>query len=174
MKLNAHQRLERLNLYGLVQSLSYVVRLNDLKTAQRLRVRLALVLRQPKGLAKSLHAELTQLFAISGVWVRNVSDRHDTKRHIQELIRRILPGSRQLPPNWRGCLARLCLCDGTPEVSKLFRSLCLCPQIPFSGCRDFGFEETRFVRDHYKSNRRTSKIVERCMLMSHRPGRSRS
>ena len=107
MKLNAHQRLERLNLYGLVQSLSYVVR-----------VRLALVLRQPKGLAKSLHAELTQLFAISGVWVRNVSDRHDTKRHIQELIRRILPGSRQLPPNWRGCLARLCLCDGTPEVSE--------------------------------------------------------
>jgi hypothetical protein len=91
MKLNAPQRLERLNLYGLVQSLSYVVRLNDLKTAQRLRVRLALVLRQPKGLAKSLRAELTQLFAISGVWVRNVGDRHQTKRHIQQLIRRILP-----------------------------------------------------------------------------------
>jgi hypothetical protein len=91
MKLNAHQRLERLNLYGLVQSLSYVVRLNDLKTAQRLRVRLALVLRQPKGLAKSLHAELAQLFGISGVWVRNVGDRHQTKRHIQQLIRRILP-----------------------------------------------------------------------------------
>ena len=91
MKLNAHQRLERLNLYGLVQSLSYVVRLNDLKTAQRLRVRLALVLRHPKGWAKTLHAELTQLFAISGVWVRNVGDRHQTKRHIQELIRRILP-----------------------------------------------------------------------------------
>ena len=91
MKLNAHQRLERLNLYGLVQSLSYIVRLNDLKTAQRLRVRLALVLRQPKGLAKSLHAELAQLFAISGLWVRNVGDRHQTKRHIQELIRRILP-----------------------------------------------------------------------------------
>ena len=91
MKLNAPQRLERLNLYGLVQSLSYVVRLNDLKTAQRLRVRLALVLRQPKGLAKSLRAELAQLFAISGVWVRNVGDRHQTKRHIQQLIRRILP-----------------------------------------------------------------------------------
>ena len=82
MKLNAPQRLERLNLYGLVQSLSYVVRLNDLKTAQRLRVRLALVLRQPKGLAKSPRAEFTQLFAISGVWVRNVGDRHQTKRHI--------------------------------------------------------------------------------------------
>ena len=91
MKFNAHQRLVRLNPYGLVQSLSYVVRLNDLKTAQRLRVRLALVLRHPKGRAKSLHAELTQLFAISGVWVRNVGDRHQTKRLIQELIRRILP-----------------------------------------------------------------------------------
>ena len=84
MKLNAHQRFERLNLYGLVQSLSYVVRLNDLKTAQHLRVRLALVLRHPSGLAKPLHAELTQLFAISGVWVRNVGDRHQTKRHIQQ------------------------------------------------------------------------------------------
>src|SRR6476659_4532207 len=91
MKLNAHQRLERLNLYGLVQSLSYVVRLNDLKTAHRLRVRLALFLRHPKGRAKSLHAELTQLFAISGVWVRNVADRHDTKRQVQRMIRRILP-----------------------------------------------------------------------------------
>jgi hypothetical protein len=36
-------------------------------------------LRQPSGLAKPLGAELKQLFAISGVWVRNVGDRHDTK-----------------------------------------------------------------------------------------------
>jgi hypothetical protein len=79
MKSNAEQRFERLNPYGLVLGLSYVVRLNDLKTAQHLRVRLAWVLRQPSGLAKPLHAELKQLFAISGVWVRNVGDRHDTK-----------------------------------------------------------------------------------------------
>jgi hypothetical protein len=45
MKLNAQQRTERLHLYGLVQSLSYVVRLNDLKTAQHFRARLAWVLR---------------------------------------------------------------------------------------------------------------------------------
>jgi hypothetical protein len=64
---------------------------NDLKTAQHFRARLALVLRHPKGLAKPLHAELTQLFAVSGVWVRNVRDRHDTKRQIRQLIRRILP-----------------------------------------------------------------------------------
>jgi hypothetical protein len=65
MKLNAQQRFERLNLYGLVQGLSYVVRLNDLKTAQHLRARLALVLRHPGGLVKPLHAELKKLFAVS-------------------------------------------------------------------------------------------------------------
>ena len=41
--------------------------------------------------AKPLHAELKQLFAISGVWVRNVGDRHDTKRQILQIIRRIVP-----------------------------------------------------------------------------------
>jgi hypothetical protein len=70
MNLKAQQNLERLNLYGLVQGLSYVVRLDDLKTVQHLRARLAWVLRQPSRLAKPLHAELKQLFAISGVWVR--------------------------------------------------------------------------------------------------------
>jgi hypothetical protein len=47
--------------------------------------------RQPSGLAKPLHAELKQLFAISGVWVRNVGDRHDTTRQILQIIRRIVP-----------------------------------------------------------------------------------
>jgi hypothetical protein len=91
IKSNAEQNIERLNLYGLVQGMSYVVRLNDLKTTQHLRVRLALVLRHPAGLAKPLNAELKELFAISGVWVRNVGDRHDTKRQILQIIRRIIP-----------------------------------------------------------------------------------
>jgi hypothetical protein len=91
MKLNAQQRFERLNLYGLVQGLSYVVRLNDLKTAQHLRARLALVLRHPGGLAKPLHAELKELFAVSGVWVRSPSYRHESKVQAQQLIRRIIP-----------------------------------------------------------------------------------
>jgi hypothetical protein len=93
MKLNAQQSLERPKLYGLVQSLSYVVRLNDIKTAQHLRVRLALALRHPGGLAKPLHTELKELFAISGVWVRD-GNRHDTKRQIRQLIRRIIPRLR--------------------------------------------------------------------------------
>jgi hypothetical protein len=84
------QRAVRLQLYGLVRSLSYVVRLNDLNTAQHLRARLAWVLRHPGGMSDPLHAELKQLFAISGLGVRN-DNRHDTKRQIQQLIRRILP-----------------------------------------------------------------------------------
>ena len=74
----------------MVQGLSYVVRLNDLKTAQHLRARLALVLRHPSGLAKPLHAELKELLEISGAWVRNVGNRHDTKQHIQRLIQYII------------------------------------------------------------------------------------
>jgi hypothetical protein len=91
MKLNAQQRAERLNLYGLVQGLSYVIRLNDIRTVQYLRARLALVLRNSGGLAKPLHAEIKRLFVISGVWVRNVGDRHQTKRHVLQIIRRIIP-----------------------------------------------------------------------------------
>ena len=91
MKSNAQQRFERLNLHSLLQSLSYVVRLNDLKTAQHLRVRLAWVLRHPHNLAKPLYGDLKELFAISGLWVRNVENRHDTKQQVRQLIRRIVP-----------------------------------------------------------------------------------
>jgi hypothetical protein len=81
----------RLGLYGLVQSLSYVVRLNDLKTAQHIRAKLAWVLRRPHNLAKPLHGDLQELFQISGLWVRNVGNRHDTKLQVRELVRRIVP-----------------------------------------------------------------------------------
>ena len=91
MKSNVQQRSEWLNLYGLVQSLSYVVRLNDLKTAQHLRARLAWVLRRPHNLVKPLNGDLRELFEISGLWLRNVGDRHEIKRQVQRVIRRILP-----------------------------------------------------------------------------------
>jgi hypothetical protein len=90
MKLTAEQRAGRLQLYGLVQSLSYVVRLNDLKVAQHFRARLAWVLRRPHNLTKPPHGDLKELFAISGLWVRNVGKRHDTKLQIRRLIRRIV------------------------------------------------------------------------------------
>jgi hypothetical protein len=89
MKLTAQQRAIRLQLYGLVQSLSYVVRLNDLKTAQHFRARLAWVLRRPHDLAKPLHGDLRELFEISGLWVRNVGERRDLKLQIRRLILRI-------------------------------------------------------------------------------------
>ena len=91
MKLSAEQRAVRLHLYGLVRSLSYVVRLNDPKTAQHLRAKLAWVLRRPHNLAKPLHGDLKELCEISGLWVRNVGNRHDTKLQIRQLIRRIVP-----------------------------------------------------------------------------------
>jgi hypothetical protein len=84
------KRAIRLQLYGLVRSLSYVVRLNDLKTAQHLRARLAWVLRRPHDLARPLHGDLKELFEISGLWVRNVGKRHDLKLQIRRLIRRIV------------------------------------------------------------------------------------
>ena len=87
---NAHQRAVRLQLYGLVQGLSCVVRLNDLKTAQHFRARLAWVLRGPNNLAMPLHGDLKELFEISGLWVHNVGKRHALKLQIQRLIRRII------------------------------------------------------------------------------------
>ena len=85
MKVSARQRAVRLQLYGLVRSLSYVVRLNDLKTAQHFRARLALVLRRPSDLAKP-DGDLTELFETIGLWVRNVGNRYDTKLQIRRLI----------------------------------------------------------------------------------------
>ena len=99
MKLDAQQHLERLNLYGMVQGLRYVVRLNDLKTAQHLRARLARVLRRPDNLAKPLRGDLKELFEISGLWVRNAGNRHDSKLQIRRLIRRIVP--RVKIQSWR-------------------------------------------------------------------------
>jgi hypothetical protein len=82
---------ERLQLYGLVKSLGYVVHANNLKTAQHFRARLAGALKYVDDRANPLHDDVKELFKISGLWVRNVGNRHDTKWQIQELIRRIVP-----------------------------------------------------------------------------------
>ena len=96
-RLNAQQPSQRLQLYGLVQGLSYVVRLNDFKTAQHLRAKLAWVLRSPHNLTKLQHHDLKKLFAISGLWVRNAGNRHDTDLQIRRLIRRIARRLRYRP-----------------------------------------------------------------------------
>ena len=92
MKITAEQRAGRLQLYGLVQSLSYVVRLNDLKAAQHFRARLVWV-ETPTPSDEALHGDLKELFAISGLWVRNVGKRHDTKLQIRRWIRRFVKTS---------------------------------------------------------------------------------
>jgi hypothetical protein len=83
-------RPKRLHLYGLVQSLSYVVRLNDFKTAQHLRAKLAWVLRRPHTLTKPQHHDVEELLTISGLWVRNVGNRHETQLQTRRLIGRIV------------------------------------------------------------------------------------
>ena len=96
-RLNVQQRAQQLQLYGLVQGLSYVVRLNDFKTAQHLRAKLAWVLRRPHNLTKPQHHDLKELFGISGLWVRDVGNRHDIELQIRRLIRRIARQLRYRP-----------------------------------------------------------------------------
>jgi hypothetical protein len=61
------------------------VRVDNFRLAQRLRMGLVLYLRH------LLRNDVARLFQVSGLWVRNVGDRHWTKRHIQRIIRRIIP-----------------------------------------------------------------------------------
>jgi hypothetical protein len=38
-----------------------------------------------------LRNDVARLFEVSGLWVRNIGDRRQTKRNIQRIIRRIIP-----------------------------------------------------------------------------------
>jgi hypothetical protein len=96
-RLNAQQRAQQLQVYGLVQGLSYVIRLSDFKTAQHLRAKLAWFLGHPHNLTKPQHHDLKELFTISGLWVRNVGDRHGIELQIRRLIRRIARRLRSPP-----------------------------------------------------------------------------
>ncbi len=118
MKLSVQQGAVRLHLYGLVRSLSYVIRLNDLKTAQHLRARLAWVLRRPNSLAKPLHGGLKELFEISGLWVRNVGNRHDSKLLIRRLIHQSASNAGESPAGGL-LLARLRLKSDRVMISFL-------------------------------------------------------
>jgi hypothetical protein len=57
---------------------------------------LAWVLRRRHDFTKPLHHDLNELFEISGLWVRNVGDRHyiklQTRRLIGRIVRRVRPG----------------------------------------------------------------------------------
>ena len=71
-----------------VKALRRAVRVDNFRLAQRLRMGLVLYLRHLK---EPLRNDVERLVRVSGLWVRNVGDRHWTKRHIQRIIRRIIP-----------------------------------------------------------------------------------
>jgi hypothetical protein len=70
-----------------LKGLRDAVRDNDFRKAQGLRLVLANAKRSVEG---PLRDGLDDLFEMSGHWVRNVGNRHDNKRLIQQSIRRIL------------------------------------------------------------------------------------
>jgi hypothetical protein len=71
-----------------IKGLRYAVRLNDFKLAQRLRMALVATLRH---IDEPMRDEVAQLLHVSGLWVRNVGDRHKIKRDIDKLARDIVP-----------------------------------------------------------------------------------
>src|SRR6478672_11402439 len=62
-------------LSGRVKALRYAIRLDDFRLAQRRRMGLAAYLRHLEG---PLREDIVRLFEISGLWLRNVGDRHQT------------------------------------------------------------------------------------------------
>jgi hypothetical protein len=70
-----------------VRALRHAVRVDNFRLAQHLRMGLVLYLRHLKA---PLRNDVARLFQVSGLWVRNVGDRHQTKRNIQGISRRII------------------------------------------------------------------------------------
>lgn len=73
---------------GRVKGLRYAVWLNDFKLAQRLRMALTATLRH---IDEPVRNEVARLVDVSGLWVRNIGDRHKIKREIFRLARDIVP-----------------------------------------------------------------------------------
>jgi hypothetical protein len=70
-----------------VRALRHAVRVDNFRLAQRLRMGLVLYLRH---LEEPLRNDVARLFEVSGFWVRNIGDRHQTKRNVQRISRRII------------------------------------------------------------------------------------
>ena len=70
-----------------VKALRRAVRVDNFRLAQRLRMGLVLYLRH---LEEPLRNDVARLFEVSGLWVRNVGDRRQTKRSTLQIIRRIM------------------------------------------------------------------------------------
>jgi hypothetical protein len=70
-----------------VKALRRAVRVDNFRLAQRLRMALPLYVRHLK---EPVRKDIVRLFEVSGLWVRSVGDRRQTKRHIQRISRRII------------------------------------------------------------------------------------
>jgi hypothetical protein len=80
-----------------VKALRHAVRVDNIRLAQRLRMGLGLYLRH---LEEPLRNDVQRLFEVSGLWVRNIGDRRQTKQHIQRISRRIIQRVDAQSYNW--------------------------------------------------------------------------
>jgi hypothetical protein len=70
-----------------VKALRDAIRADNVRLAHRQRMNLVPHLRRLDTPARD---DVLRLFHVSGLWVRNIGDRRDTKRTIQRLSRRII------------------------------------------------------------------------------------
>jgi len=70
-----------------IKRLRSAVLADNFRMAQRLRLALPMYVRQLKT---PLRKDVARLFEVSGLWVRNVGDRRQTKRSTLQIIRRII------------------------------------------------------------------------------------
>ena len=70
-----------------VKALRRAVHVDNFRLVQRLRMGLVPYVRH---LEQPLRNDVARLFEVSGLWVRNVGNRHETKRNIQRISRRII------------------------------------------------------------------------------------
>ena len=77
-----------------VKALRKAVRGDNFRMAQRLRLALPLYVRH---LEAPLRYDIARLFEVSGLWVRNLGDRRQTKRRTLYIIRRIIFRLKKLP-----------------------------------------------------------------------------
>jgi hypothetical protein len=86
------------SLAGRVKGLRHAVRQNDFKLAQRLRMALFVTLRY---LDEPPRDNVARLVDVSGLWVRNVGDRHYYKHQINNLANDIVALLGRIPEHSR-------------------------------------------------------------------------
>ena len=80
-----------------IKGLRSAVRGDNFRMAQRLRLALPLYIRH---LETPLRNDVARLFDVSGLWVRNVGARRETKRSTLQILRRII-SRLKTPAKWR-------------------------------------------------------------------------